>query len=107
MTTKGFFISRIEIKNEIQRNLAARNSWQARYVKAANNGNTEQATITKARAVRSEHRTQSIMDFLSIACDVEMECEYEYSDIIEGFHPVTSVYIKWNPDELEKVEIEH
>lgn len=109
MTTKGVFISRVEIKNELQRNLATQNIWQARYCKAVSNENAErEAKISKARVIRSGHRVQAIMDFLSISCNVEMTLEYDFdSNVIEGFHPITAVRITWGPGETETLEIKH
>lgn len=106
MLTKGFFISRTEIKNEIIQNLKSENSWQKRYCEAASTeGREKETAIAKARAIRSGHRAQAIMDFLATACNVEITEKRDY-DYSEHFHPKTTVQIMWGPDETETIEIE-
>lgn len=114
MTLDGFFITRDEIKARISAEWKLRNFWQAKYVGLCNAPNEkgadmgiDAAAVTKARAIRSEHRARALSDALSLWCDIQIEpiADYETPRVPDGYHPITKLEIEWKPGDTETIEI--
>lgn len=117
MKTNGFFVTRDEIKERLRAEWTNYNYWQRRYINAANqpckadaDTNTPRintANTAKARAIRAGHRANATAEALMIwaGINVTVHRDYDTHRAPEDFHPVTSLEIKWTPEEAEQLEV--